>query len=228
MIRRGFTSWLLALTLSCVVGVAYGMPVPASDAGGLASIIFEGKVDTIVDAGTWAATFDIELSEPTEAVYLLDTDAGVVGFGDGRHGQRLPAGGSVVAGTYRSGVGSGELTVFDDCYVKLLECVSGKGGDAYVIELLSEPLEGIVSRLLLVLATPDTSVINDDALPVLPPDIDRFEDRFFSWTLTDGVRLSELEGTITRLSPVPESTTLTLLGLGLAGLGFAKRRHQIN
>jgi hypothetical protein len=225
MLGRAFPSWLLALALSGVVGVAQGVPLPASDAGGLVSILFDGKIDSIVDAGKWAATFGIEESEPAEAVYTLNPHAGVIGFGDGRHGQKLPTGGSVVVGTYRSGVDSGELTVFDDCYVKLLECVSGEGGDAYVIELLSEPVEGIVSHLLLVLATSDTSVINDDALPVLPPDIDRFEDRFFHWTLTDGTRVSELEGTIARLSPVPEPATLALFGLGFVGLGIT-RRHK--
>ena len=226
MLDRLFYSWLLALALSCVAGVAQGMSLPASDAGGLVSILFEGEIDSIVDAGKWAAIFGIEESGPAEAVYSLDPDAGFVRFGDGRHGQRLPKGGSVVVSTYRSGVGSGNLTVFDDCYVKVLECVSGEGGDAYVVELLSEPVENVLSRLLLVLATSDTSVINDDALPVLPPDIERFEDRFFHWTLTDGTRVSELEGTITRLSPVPEPATLALLCLGLAGLGFAtKRRH---
>ena len=182
-------------------------------------IDFEGTIEVIDDAGGWAAEFGLFLGGTVDAVYQLDPDAGLVEFGDGRHGARLPSGGRVMAGTYRAGGGKeGNLLIFDDCWVGDFACVTGEGGDAYFVDLAGGSDSGVDYKLLIGLSTLDGSVLGGDReITPLPPDPRRFEDASFRWLLTDGVRTTEITGGVVSLHPVAEPSTfmIALLGFGL-------------
>lgn len=186
----------------------------------------KGTIEGIDDAGGWAEQFGLFVGGTVDAVYELERDAGLVEFGDGRHGARLPSGGRVMAGAYRAGGGKeGNLLIFDDCWVGDFTCVTGEGGDAYFVDLAGGSDSGVDYELLIGLSTLDESVLGGDReITPLPPDPRRFEDAWFRWLLTDGVRTTEITGTVVSLHPVSEPSTfmIALLGFGLA----ARQRNR--
>jgi hypothetical protein len=54
----------------------------------------------------WTLIEDLSLAGPDDRVYVLDTSAGDVGFGDGEHGARPPTDGATIRASYRRGSGS--------------------------------------------------------------------------------------------------------------------------
>jgi hypothetical protein len=186
---------------------------------------FEGRIETIEDSGRWAEEFELFAGGSVDAVYGLDPDEGVIQFGDGRYGARIPSGGNVMAGTYRSGGGrGGSLLILDDCWVSVFACVAGQGGDAYLVQLAGVSPSGVDFDLVIGMTTTDDSVLGGDAkITLLPPDPDRFENAWFRWLLTDGVRTSEMTGSVSSLRLVPEPSTLVLVVLGV---GFAARQRR--
>lgn len=187
-------------------------------AGASMLVDFDGVIETIDDAGGWAAEFELLIGETVDGEYEVDPEAGVVTFGDGRHGARLPSGGRLEAGTYRTGGGAqGNVVVFDDCWIGDRTCVAGQGGDAYFVELTGESDSGVDFELILGLgSTDDTLVGGNLGIPLLPPDPSRFEVAGFRWILTDGVRISEVTGSLASLRTVPEPSTFATVLLAIA------------
>jgi hypothetical protein len=216
---RGFRLGSLAAILPFLVG-----PRPASARPIL--VEFEGVLADINDAGGLAGLFDLEPGGVVDGFYLIDLEAGTIEFGDGIHGARLPSGGSVVAGTYRTGAGEGTLTLLDDCYLSIGDCRPDEGGDAYLVELSGAAQDGIAFALLLELSGRDASIFSEHALPLLPPELKRFENGRFLLTLSGPNGASELGGSLTSIQPVPEPGSLLLLGLGGVVLGMRTRRQR--
>jgi len=185
---------------------------------------FEGRIEAIEDPGRLAAELEILPGGMVDAVYALDPEPGLIAFGDGRHGARLPSGNDVMAGTYRAGGGrGGSLLIFDNCWVSAFACVPGQGGDAYFIQLAGGSPAGVDFELVIGLSTSDDSVLGGDSeISPLPPDLDLFENAWFRWLLTDGVRTSAMTGSVSSLRFVPEPSTLALVVIGLA---FVARRR---
>ena len=63
------------------------------------------EVDILIDGEAWNEVDTFENRTPDEPVYVLDRTAGIVLFGDGKHGRKPPAGSRITA-TYRTGGGS--------------------------------------------------------------------------------------------------------------------------
>jgi hypothetical protein len=183
-------------------------------------VAFEGILTDIHDAGGLADLFDLKPGGAVDGFYSIDREAGTIRFGDGIHGTRLPSGGSVVAGSYRTGVGGGTLTLLDDCYLSIRDCRPGAGGDAYLVELSGVAQDGIAFSLLLELSGRDSSVLSERDLPLAPPELTRFENRRFLWTLSGPNGASEFRGRLVSIETVAEPGTLLLLVLAGAVLGF--------
>ena len=197
-------------------------PCPAGAAPIL--VEFEGILTDINDGGGLADLFGLEPGGAVGGFYSIDREAGTIRFGDGIHGARLPSGGSVVAGTYRTGVGGGTLTLLDDCYLSIGDCRPGAGGDAYLVELSGAAQDGIAFSLMLELSGRDSSIFSENDLPLLPPELTRFENRRFLWTLSGPNGVSELKGSLVAIEAVPEPGTLLLLVFAGAVLGLRRPR----
>ncbi len=84
---------------------------------GTIEISVQESVDPSDPLTTWSETDDLAAAGPHARVFDLDREAGVVTFGDGRHGMVPPLvrdGGAIVVGAYRHGGGrAGEVPVGD-------------------------------------------------------------------------------------------------------------------
>jgi hypothetical protein len=214
-------SALLSIPLALAAVRADATPV-ALTAEGLVLIQFEGAIDLLEDDGGWASVFGLELGGTVEGGFQLDLESGLVEFGDGTQGQRPLAGGSITARTYRSGVGDTTLTVFDDCFLSRSGCGPG-GADAWIAALTGTSSSGIGFSLWLELINGESVFDQATGLPVLPPELDRFETRRFELILSDGVGSSRVAGKIATLRPVPEPSLVSLLSFAaLALVGFRR------
>ncbi len=138
-----------------------------------------------------------EIDIISDRVYTLDVENGVVSFGDGQQGARPPAGQDHVVGSYRYGAGS-----------------SG-GAIANIYPILPNiPLPLIPFSDFI-----DTN--NNEDLSFIVAGLASLKFEFSPGT---GLQITEAQ---INSRGVPEPTTLTLMGLGLAGIGYRRHRSKI-
>lgn len=185
-------------------------------AGSLTLAVAESSDPTAV-LTTWTETDSLPAAGPFDRVYDLDPEAGVVTFGDGKHGRippLVPKGGNVVAMSYRHGGGvAGEAAVGDITGSQLqitgltgvVNIVSATGGED------AETVEQAKLRARKELATRSRAVTSAD----------------FAWISlrTPDVRVARAI-VVPRRRPLPASSTATQLAAKRAALARATAEAQ--
>lgn len=136
-----------------------------------------------------------EIGSVSDRVYTLDLVNGEVIFGDGQQGARPPAGQDNVAGSYRHGSG---------------------GATGYIVNIYPIQPSNNLPQLIPITDFRDTSNNEDLSFIVAGLSSIKFEFSKEGFSITDAQFSS---------TGIPEPATLGLMGLGLAGIGFARRKR---
>ena len=136
-----------------------------------------------------------EIGSINDRVYTLDLVNGEVIFGDGQQGARPPAGQDNVVGSYRHGSG---------------------GATGYIVNIYPIQPGNNLPQLIPITDFRDTSNNEDLSFIIAGLTSIKFE---FS---REGLSITDAQISSTG---IPEPATLGLVGLGLAGIGFARRKR---
>lgn len=208
--------WLLRL-----VGTTFAVLAPLPAGAVPVTIEITGTILTVEDlAGIFGAT---PPAGDLVGHYTVDPAAGTVRFGDGVRGQTLPSGTSdVAAGGYRYGGGAAGNT-FVDCGAAIQVLPCGSAASAYLITLPETIVGNYVESLTVVLADENASI--PLPLPLIPPALDEFETRTFTWRFASGPAHATVRGVVTglRTLAVPEPAPAALLLGGLMAVALGRR-----
>ncbi|MCF6337770.1 MAG: PEP-CTERM sorting domain-containing protein [Gammaproteobacteria bacterium] len=194
---------------------SYSVPITFSFSGTVTNYFYDpGTGDAFggsVGAGTtFTGFYTFESTSP-------DWSAADPEYG-GYHSVLLPYGMiATIGGNTVSGLGSDML----------IDVWNTPGGDSYTALALDYGFQSLGIQL----SGGSSSVFDNDSLLLSPPDIADFAEARFGYVVTDpfGPVVLSVIGTLTELtlvSTIPEPASLALMGLGLAGLGFARRKKR--
>jgi hypothetical protein len=103
------------------------------------------QFELLVNGEQWRQTDNLKGSAPDDRVFSLDAETGVVTFGDGIHGRRLPAGNTTIHATYKQGGGEAGA-VDDEVGLSLTWKVKGFGANEVARIKIEPSVNGISCR----------------------------------------------------------------------------------
>jgi len=212
---RSAPRWVL-LSAACLTLVLLAARPESASA---ISFALTGQITAVIDP---MQVLDGTLLEggQVDAAYIVryDDDGGTtVVFGDGQTGRRVPADGGVSVGNYRAGSGIGGNVTFSEPCVATIDC---NHLAAYVLVLPLLTVAGVDQEFRM-----DLGGLKGSLFEPVPfwERLAEFQTRGFSWTFMAGNRTARVEGVMTGHEPVPEPSTILLLGMGLAAVAARRR-----
>lgn len=103
------------------------------------------KFELSVNGEQWHRVDSLKGSEPDDPVYSFDVETGVVTFGDGILGRRLPTGNATIHATYKHG-GGVVGAVDDELNLSLTWEVKGLGANEVAGIKIESSVNGIIFR----------------------------------------------------------------------------------
>lgn len=190
-----------------------------------------GIVTHVTPAPALLAQFSV--GQTYSASYTFESDTAGIPNIDG--GKDYPA---LTAATFAIGTYTGSLASSAGSFIRVQNNLFGNTLDQYHVvlqNLSAEPIPTVVGPvgpshldLIDLVDMPFATALSSDALPLTPPSLSSFP-TLQAWELDfeSPEFFAQVLGNVTSLEPVPESGTLALMGVSLAGVLLIQRWRRM-